>query len=82
MSYEDDLMVQIRNAVVGHDARGRAILVLPEDAPPIVMDVPGMGLSGYGLGSPIEGCQCPYCLRQTTEIVKLPTFNPYPPTQP
>ena len=61
MSREEELMAQIHNAVIGHDTRGRAILALPEGAPPLVMDIPGMSLGGYGLGSPIEGCQCPYC---------------------
>ena len=64
MTHGDDLMTQIRNAVVGHDVRGRAILALPDDAAPIVMDAPGMMLSSYGLGGPLEGCECQYCQKR------------------
>ena len=78
MSHENELMAQIRNAVVGHDDQGRAILAIPSDAAPIDMDVPGMSLSGYGLGSPIEGCQCPYCNKR--RVLRLPTYTP-PSTQ-
>lgn len=75
MSREDDLMARISNAIVGHDAQGRAILALSEDAPPIVMDIPGMTISGYGLGAPMEGCQCPYCGSDKSRLSTLPTFS-------
>ena len=74
MSRKDELMAQIRNAVVGHDGHGRAILAIPSDAAPIDMDVPRMTISGYGLGSPIEGCLCPYCNKR--RVLRLPTLSP------
>ena len=58
MTREEELLRQIRRSVIAHDTRGRAILCPSES---IDLDVPGMVLSGYGLGAPIDRCLCKYC---------------------